>query len=260
MTFTDEILSAFIDGELPDAEMGRIAETLAVDPDLAARLDLLRAADNWTADQFGAIDDIPVRAETNELLDRLAGQLALTAGQDNVTSLPAPKATRSWLPAAVAASIALAIGFGAGTLLPPPGQPGATPLQASLSSVIGPEHPYFTALETTPSMTVSQVMADETRMLTPLASFRNTQGQYCREFELTAENHASFNLACKNDQTWTVVASVMAETSPTASVDGYVPASGKGASLLDDLIREQMEGDLLSPEDEATLIKQAWDQ
>lgn len=259
MTFTDETLSAFIDGELTDAEMDRIAKALADNPEIATRLELLRSADNWTTDQFDAIEDIPVRSETNELLDRLAVQLAKEARQGNVTPLPTPKAARTWAPAAVAASLALAVGFSAGTLVPS-GQPGEAVLQASLSSEIGPEHPYFAALETTPSMAGSRIAEVGTQILTPLASFKNKQGQYCREFGLKSANHASFNLACKDDQTWTVVASVMADTSPTEGVEGYVPASGQSASLLDDLIREQMEGDLLSPEDEAALIKQAWDQ
>ncbi len=259
MTFTDETLSAFIDGELTDAEMDRIAEALADNSKIAARVERLRAADNWTKDQFDAIEDIPVRSQTNALLDRLAVQLAEDAGQENVTLPPDPRTARTWAPAAVAASLALAVGFSAGTLIPS-GQHGETALQTSLSSEIGPEHPYFAALETTPSMAGSSVAAGGTRTFTPIASFKNTQGQYCREFGLKTANHASLNLACKDDQTWTIVASVMADTSPDRGVDGYVPASGKGASLLDALIREQMEGDLLSPEDEAALIAHAWRQ
>jgi len=259
MTFTDETLSAFIDGELTDAEMARIADALVDDPVLATRLQKLRAADSWATDQFGAVEDVPVRAETSELLDMLASELAKANDTSNVTSFPGNNRSSRWIPSAVAASLALAIGFGAGTLVPSTG-PSAGTAQTALTAEIGPSHPYFAALETTPSMANSRVTAGEEQTLTPLASFRNTEGQYCREFSLQAKTRASFNLACKGEDSWTVVASVMSDTAPAQGTDSYVPASGNGTSLIDDLIRDQMEGDLLSPEAEAALIDSAWDR
>lgn len=258
MTFTDETLSAFIDGELTDAEMARIADTLVDDPVLAARLQDLRAADSWTVDQFGAIEEVPLRAETTDLLDTLASELAKAGETGNVTPFPAARQSSRWMPSAVAASLALAIGFGAGTLVPS-AEPSTSTAKPALTAEIGPSHPYFAALETTPSMADSLVAAGEQQTLTPLASFRNTEGQYCREFSLRAEARASFNLACKGEDSWTVVASVMTDTAPAQGADAYVPASGNGTSLIDELIRDQMEGDLLSPEAEAALIDSAWD-
>ncbi len=99
-----ERLSAFLDGELPEAEAREIEAALAADPALQAELEALMAADQSATAAFEAMLEEPVPFELAAAI-RNAPE-----GAANAVSPPAP--ARRWL-AVAAAVIALAIG-GAG--------------------------------------------------------------------------------------------------------------------------------------------------
>jgi anti-sigma factor RsiW len=108
MILSEEKLSAFLDGELPEAEARAVQEALATDPEMQATLEALMAADTLAKDAFEEMGEEPV-------------PLALAAAiQDApVAAAPAnlsePPARARWL-AAVATVLALMIGLGAGYL------------------------------------------------------------------------------------------------------------------------------------------------
>jgi len=57
---TDDLLSAYLDGQLGDTERGRLELRITKEPDLARRLETLRAADGAARDWFaGALTDAP---------------------------------------------------------------------------------------------------------------------------------------------------------------------------------------------------------
>ena len=60
MTVTDEQLSAYLDGELPEDDARAIDEALAQDPALQAALESLVAANDMARDAFDAMKDDPV--------------------------------------------------------------------------------------------------------------------------------------------------------------------------------------------------------
>lgn len=100
MTVSEEKLSAFLDGELAEAEAREIEVALESDPALQAELDALMAADALAQDAFAEMLAEPVPAAL-----AAAVRDAPVATPANV---PAPPA-RGWL---AAAAVVLALGLG----------------------------------------------------------------------------------------------------------------------------------------------------
>jgi anti-sigma factor RsiW len=101
VTRYEEKLSAFLDGELPDAEAREIEKALESNPALQADLEQLMAADALARDAFAEMLAAPVPAKlASAVRDAPVGQAA------NATTAPAG---RRWL---VAASVALALALG----------------------------------------------------------------------------------------------------------------------------------------------------
>jgi anti-sigma factor RsiW len=119
----DEILSACHDGELPPTEAEAVRRRLAREPDLAERLYAIRYVDGAAAGAFRALDRQPLPARTLELLHAAeAEHRERRLESTNVVPLRQPITSRRsrlfrW-PAAIAASVALGVGFAAGALLP----------------------------------------------------------------------------------------------------------------------------------------------
>ncbi len=98
--FSDEDLTAFLDGEADEALTGRLTAALSADASLRARLEAL---------------DIPMAALSE------AGDLALAMAPDAPTLPDAEVGAKGWLNAgsAMVAGVALAVGIGLGTYLAP---------------------------------------------------------------------------------------------------------------------------------------------
>lgn len=101
MIVSEEKLSAFLDGELPEEQAREIEAALAEDPNLQAALEALMAADMAAKDALGEMLDEPVPAA-------LAAALrdAPEAGAANLSA--PPTGTRWW----AAAAVVLALGLG----------------------------------------------------------------------------------------------------------------------------------------------------
>lgn len=120
MTPDDDLLSAYLDGELPDLQMRALERRLADDPALQRRLDALRAADAQVAQTMDRVLSEPVPLSLVRALSpprpargplaraALAGALAgaLAAGVALVAVLPPatplPAAPRPWTDEVVA--------------------------------------------------------------------------------------------------------------------------------------------------------------
>ncbi|PTX57534.1 anti-sigma factor RsiW [Litoreibacter ponti] len=101
MSFDETKLSAFLDGELPDAEAREIEAALETDPALQAQLQALMEADAVAQGAFAEMLTDPVPAALAQAIhDAPVGAVANT---------PAPPSGRAWL---VAASVVLALGLG----------------------------------------------------------------------------------------------------------------------------------------------------
>lgn len=254
MTFTDEQLSAYLDGALPESEMDAITDALADSDELAQRLANLRSADTWLRQEFAALDEKAMRQETLDLIHHHGA--AEQENTENVVTFRKPRqaeATRGW-PAwgqAVAASVTLAVGVLTGMQMGDAIQPAGEVLQ--VAGMIKPSDPLHVVLQSTPSMQSSTFDGGVTAM--PTLSFAAADGSYCRELTITAASTENRSLACQTEGGWLVRASV-AMPKVTAG-DGFTTASAD-TQLIDDTIRNLMQGDTLTPKQEKALIDSGW--
>lgn len=272
MTNMDDKLMAYLDGELAAADRTALEAQLLSDPALVLRLEELKAGDRhleaFLAEE--AFEDI--RPDTAELAALLAAKLeqkpASSGPRDDdaqVIFLDQEKGRRSFrgrtfIPHAIAASVALMIGFGAGYVSP--GKPGTD--QDSrvaegryLAGVVPEGSSLHAALETRPSEAYPVVGGADVAHVVPLTSFRTREGDYCREYMAAGPEGGARGVACKIENIWRVQASVAVATRD-ASPDGFIPASGADAGPIDTLIMKMMAGDAFSPDEEQQAIRDGW--
>jgi negative regulator of sigma E activity len=251
MNITDEQLSAFLDAELSNAEMDAIREQLLEDESLADRLAELAMVDELVAASAKQIDARPIPQTITALLQEpsaLKEPSAIkepSASQEQPTTaqiitFPLWKRVQKTLqqPLAVAASVALVIGFGMSQMLNHTSDSNDWPAVAKV-------------LDVAPSGLV-QVAANGAEVK-PRLSFKNLNGEYCRQFELKNEQGNSENIACRKDGTWQITASVVSQKNQGGD---YQTASG--GSALDEALEEMIDGDVFNKNAEADAIAKSW--
>lgn len=258
MNISDEKLGAFLDQELPEQEMDMIRDAIGNDETLADRLALLASADALLKRHARALDDRPmpdavlamIRADNRSADDQPA------AAADNVVELSRWQArrqqTRQWISrhAALAAGIALVIGFTGGQFIGTNSDPAANLVASTMGAEVS------AALNTTLSGAVVNI-SDDTRMQSRF-SFVDQQARHCRQFVLEqgAVNDslsASENIACRTGQGWQLIASAQ-----VASANSREYRTASGPTLLDSTLDAMMSGATLSLEEENALIASDW--
>ncbi|UZJ45762.1 hypothetical protein OOT55_06850 [Marinimicrobium sp. C6131] len=241
MNINDDTLSAFLDGELPPAEMEQVRARLAEDPALADRLAELSAVDKLVRKRAHAIDERPLPSGVQKLLaeDDAKPESA------QVIAFPLWRRARQALNAqtGIAAAVALALGFGLAEVTDNVGNPQADAFRSVAER-----------LETLPSGT-SETLPDG-REVTPRLTFVNRDGQHCRQYLVTGGGERSENIACRApeaDAGWEQLASVR---QPSAAPGSYQTASG--GSLLDSALDQMMDGGIIEPDQEKQLIERDW--
>lgn len=267
-TISDETLSAFLDGELPQTERAQVAAALANDATLAARLAELERADAALKHAWPAREATLPAGITTAMEQLVAAQTARSAAasQGKVVSLdarraqgaaqPAPGSPRAqWQRWSLAASILAVIGVGLVFLSqqPPAGAQFALTPAAGATLPVG--HPLATTLSETASGTTRDWPGPATRGGTvyPVLSFRDGTGALCREFEVADGRAVSVGVACRRAAGWNVEA-VATASGRSAAAEGYVPASGDVPAAITDAIDRLMEGEALDAAAEAAAL------
>jgi anti-sigma factor RsiW len=267
MTFRsdDELLSAWLDGELPPDRATELERRLEKEPALALRLERLSEADAALRDALAPVADEPM---PQSLLDAIGAhsEKSPEAGRDDsrggtVVDLGARRRGREpgafpWS-LALAASVILAIGGVLGYLVAEDGSAPDAALLASMGGVARGSGLDDT-LETAPSGTAREIAAGLT--VTPVLSFESRDGGYCRELAIAGANGSAAALACRGDDGWRVEAlSFLAGPARNGNQAGgeFRPA-GRATSAIDAAIDERIVGDALDAAAEAALIGSAW--
>lgn len=253
-TYTDEELMAFADGELPAADAQAIAAAARKDALLAQRIAPFADSRRILQDAFGDALRQPVPGRLLEVLGKAAGS---GAGASKVVPLPRRgRRGAGWVPMALAASLALAVGLYAGGWLDLRQGPGGM----QVAGMPADPAALGRALETLPS---GEPLAGEAAgvryEILPLASLRTAAGAYCREFESSVSGadapQRARGVACREpDGQWATraVASLAPDTMPPPA--GYVPAAGSAPDLTTALGAAQR----LTPDEEARQIQNRW--
>lgn len=240
----DEALSAFLDGELPTDRRAEVARALVATPALAERLAALAELDRGLRRLFD-----PVLAEP--VPERLRALVEPEVATTGAVVVPfRRRAAAAWRPAALAASLALVIGLGAGWGL-------RAPSPRPVASLAPSAPPTLQAI-------LDSAASGETRALgpdaevTPVASSAAAGGGWCRLFRLTGASGPADGIACRDEGGWRVLAYVALADSAATPDDGYAPASADSGSPLRGLIPKLGLGDPVDPATEERLIRDGW--
>jgi hypothetical protein len=219
---TDDLLSAYIDGELDAAEAARVALALTRDREAVRRLNELRKTDALLHEAF----DWPLPDQA-ALTEHLAAQM----DQPSWLSRWAPR-----LGLATAGALAVAVlGFGLGRF----GAPRDVRIDPVLGTVAGGQ--LAQALETQAS--------DETGALRIAMTFRAKDGRVCRQF---ASGASLEGLACRDAGQWLLPALA---TSVTAPVGDRAQAGG---DPVDRAVQAVGVAEVIELSQEAALIRSGW--
>lgn len=252
--WSDEQLSAMLDGELPEAGARDLHGDLSDDPALSARFERLRVANQAFLNDSARIDAQPMPAELSLLLARHAGAShggLSHASPSNVVPF------RRWLGGllmehrAIAASLFCAAAIG-----------GLASLRSSApasavddgSPVIAVTSPLGKVLEAGRSATLVSLPAG--LAATPRLSFRRADGTFCRQFRLNSSTETTDGVACRETKGWRTELLVFGPAAPAAG--DYQSASGPAAGLLEAYVGEQMKGAPLNAADETAAIVNRW--
>lgn len=249
-TVTDEMLSAFLDGELEPSRADEIRAALSNEPALRARLAQFRQSDDVMRSAASTLENRHLPKSVTTLLGHEhsdAGDLVRQRGDR-------PRDGRFW-PTALAASIALVVGLVSGSLYLGTTVEAGAPGSQDVAGRVEPGQPLFAALEAVPSgETVTMGTAEAT--MHPVLSFESVGGEVCREFEFSRPNESVRAIACRENEAWRVDFAVRAESLEANS--GYQTASASDVKLIDEYVAGVMAGDAFGAETEAKLISNGW--
>lgn len=223
---TDEMLMAYVDGELDPGAHEEVRRAIEGNVEIAARAEMFRKTRNVAKAAFA---DLLATTPPKRLVDAIASENGA-----KIVRFPARRTIATTLP--LAASIAIAFGL-AGywwgqNSMPSPEILGASPVAAALSRNPAGE-----------PATVR--LGDAQATLTALSSFP-VEGGYCRMFELSGDGLATAmrGVGCGRGDDWTIDIAVAssgedggyapASAGLTESIDIYLDAKGAGAPLSDE--------------------------
>lgn len=236
MRIDDEMLMAFVDGELGGPEREAVEHALRTDPTLRAKVEAQRHLRARLADHYGPVasEDVP------EALLAMLGAKPPTP-DTQVASLGAARAKRRldlrWGGlGAIAATFV--VGVLAGQLIPQ----GSGPF-ASRDGVLIARGSLANALET--QLASGQQPDQPTRIG---VTFADREGRFCRTFEAPEAT----GLACRDGGNWNVLVTTTPASGPRAE---YRQA---GSSLVLDAAQEMMADAPLDASAEKAAVQAGW--
>jgi len=246
MTFSDEVLMAYVDDELDESTRSAVESAMAADPEIAGRIAHHRALRNRLRSAFDPILDEPV---PQELIDRARNAPAASAAPKKAEVIPlAPRlASRRSLPQWAALAASLLIGILAGRFAFRTGGP----------ALIAAHDNHMLARGLLADALTRQ-LASQQRTTQPVqmgVSFRSKSGQYCRTFSLRAP--AVAGLACHAADGWRLeVLSGTAEQQVGAG--GYRQASSSMPPAVVRTVSGEISGEPLDASAEAAARRRDW--
>jgi hypothetical protein len=244
MTFSDETLGAYADGELDAATRAALEAAMATDPQLAQRVARQRALRARVQDAFAPVLTEPV---PERLLAGVRGAPAGGRAGSVIAFQARPRPRWSW-PQWGAIAASLIVGVLLGPLLLRPSAP-QTPLETSGGRVLASGGL---------ARALSQQLASAQPRGAPVAigvSFRARSGDYCRTFVLHATQSLA-GLACRAGPAWEVVALARSEAPGAASA--YAQAGSALPPAVSRTLDELIAGEPLDAAGEAAARAHGW--
>jgi hypothetical protein len=251
MTFSDEVLMAYADGELDLRTRAQVEDAMAADPQIARRVAAHQALRNTLRSGFDKVLDEPIP----DRLITAARATSRASSEDRVVVPLRPRRARTLAFAhwarpqwgAIAASFvlgALVWHFGtdwysSGPITEREGQLlAAGALDKALSNQLASEQP---------SQAPVQIGV----------SFRSKGGNYCRTFQVRARAHLA-GLACRDEDKWRLEALAQSEAASPGSHSDFRPAASALPSSIAEAVDQAIEGEPLDAKAEARARTDQW--
>jgi len=225
VTFDEQTLAAYVDGEL-DAATRTLVETAAhADPDLAARLKAEQDLKALLIDHYGPVAEEPI---PERLLKTIRQGAPATAEVVNLVarraSAPPARTPRFRLPAWAGMAACLVVGLAVGRLA----LPSSVGLNGGADQPLVASGPLARALD-------GQLAAETSGPIRIGLSFRDHAGAYCRTFQPNGREGLA-GLACRDDGVWRlrVASPVTAQASTYRTASSETPPAV--LSAVDDMI------------------------
>lgn len=245
MAIDDERLMAYADGALSPDEAAEVERAIAEDGALAAKVAAFAESRTMAKRALGATPPVSdtLAATIRAMAEADAARRQAPAGSAQVIDLASRRRTVPFWQLPIAASVALAVGvFGGWVASLQSDEPDG------IAVAVIDEPALVEALTTAKSGESAEIGPGVA--FTAIASFRDGDGQLCREFEQDRVGGASVvAVACRGDEAWSVRFAVASAASDDT---GYVPASS--LDTLDAWLSAIEAGAPLSDEEEAAAL------
>jgi hypothetical protein len=254
---TNEMLSAYIDGELAPQERERVREAIAADELLAARLRQFRRVDRLLAEFSSAIDAEPVPPAVLALLNPPCAD-ADAAGSTAPKAVVLPFARRPLHRRAGALALAASLVLAVAIVLqfnPRDGAESGFDEMVRVGAVV-PASPLHHALEDMRSDEAYAVGGGTGIGITPVLSFVSTRQEYCREFRVDAGARAARGVACRRADRWETLKVVAAEA--RGSDTHYATATAEVDEDFDAFVDGLVADAPLGADAEARALQSGW--
>lgn len=274
----EEVLMAYADGALDEAEMRRVEAVLAADPAEQARLSPYEVTRDVLAGMF-------CEALTSPVPDRLISTVLSTPvgirahGAQSAGPSFMSRVREFLFPETPSFASAFALGAavfliaGAGWLAGHASLPATSPQSviALDGDAMYADGALRAALDTTPS---SSAFEQGLFKVTPVLTFRDEGDHLCRQYALARAGSAPYaGYACRTqDGRWGIAFHAVTPHAPAnhkaqtgngakqSQDDGFTPAGAPEFAALEGAIDRSIKGDALSGADEALLISNGWNE
>jgi len=245
MTIKDEeLLSQYLDGELPTAEAKQLEQRLESEPLLLKNLQSMRELNASLKATFttARARSVPIR-----IINLLKKSDAAASKTSSVVPFPRRQRKASW-GFAIAASIMAASGL---LLVQGTGPQLAGPSSDSDALIAA-------ALEMTPSRGDGWDILSDGRKIRPLLTYAHIEGGWCREYLLAQESGHSRGIACKRDNTTWITKALDTQAQPSGSPSVYRTAGADDSDQIAIFMENNAAGIALSADQEKELIAKGW--
>lgn len=264
---TDEEIVAFVDGELAAEDAEAVARRLAADPSAQARANDLRSIRGMARAALSEDFDAPLPAD---LIRRIREAPLPEPG-------PAEPGLGEWIGSfrrglrSLLGWVSLRPRMAVGSVFALPlvivlvaiptfrSAPDRIDTVAGVGVAIPEGSALATLLSETPSV-LSVALPDGGDTFNPVLSFRDIDGNWCREYEVFAadgEGAGVTAVACRADGVWRNRI-LVSNAGGSSGTDGFVPVGDEAGAALTAFIDRRMSGVALSQAEERAAINAGW--
>lgn len=243
--WTEEQLSAFLDGELPAPDMDALSRDIERDPQLAARMERVSSANAAYVDAIDRINHAPVSAVLRSVIETPPTAKVVAFRPRRLTAFMSEHR-------AIAASLLCAVAVWG--VMSTTASKGASsdPFAPGPDGMIAANSPLYQMLESAPTGQESSVGgATSVARLT----FAADDGSFCRQFDVATNDGVSAAIACREDSGWRAQVVAYGLSRPTGE---FQTASAARSPALESFLDARMSGAPMDAEEESQLLANGW--